>query len=131
MTDKHVYRCLPYKVSDGDSFWAMTILYDYGFRDYKIKPLNFRLKEIDTWETRNYGRHKFSEEHLRRGQLAQVRATELLMNNWIWIESFKDPEKYGRWLCLINFGKKKPMPPLFCQMAKILKQEGHEKQEGI
>lgn len=81
----YTYNAIITKVVDGDTIHAQV---DLGFRTFM--ELDFRLKGINA-----------PEMNTQAGKDAKAHIEVLLGDGKVAIQSFKSPDKYGRWLAVI------------------------------
>lgn len=83
------------RISDGDSYWLYV---DTGFRRASLE--NFRLNGYDTPELFSSLASAFEKEKAREAKAESERwfRDHLATGETIWLRSFKDTDRYGRWL---------------------------------
>lgn len=100
------YKASCISIYDGDT---ITLEVDMGFR-CKLTA-KFRLYGINAPELTKATREK--------GIAARDRLADLVMGMELTIESFKDPDDFGRWLCIVH------VAGLSKSVNDILVEEGH------
>lgn len=88
MKPNYTYRAKIDRVIDGDT---VVLTVDLGFRIFHTGPM--RLHGIDSPER---GKEGWSE--------AKAHLESLIGDGNVTIGTYKNPEKYGRWLCVIHHG---------------------------
>lgn len=89
------------RISDGDSYWLWI---DTGFRRVSLE--NFRLMGYDTPELFSSLASEFEKEKAREAKARVITwfREHMADGNSMWLRSYKDSDKYGRWLADIWIG---------------------------
>lgn len=89
------------RISDGDTYWLWI---DTGFRRVSLE--NFRLMGYDTPELFSSIASDFEKDRAREAKARVITwfREHMADGNSMWLRSYKDADKYGRWLADIWVG---------------------------